>query len=120
MTSHPLDLPDELVEAMAETPSVCESIHLPVQCGSDPVLKRMNRKYSVAHYLERVGKLRKSVKDLALTTDLIVGFPGETEEDFQGTLDLLEEVRYDAVYSFKYSPRLGTPAARMLNQIPEE
>ena len=120
MTSHPLDLSDELVEVMASTPSVCESIHLPVQSGSDPVLKRMNRKYSVAHYLERLRALRTHVKDLYVTTDLIVGFPGETDEDFQATLDLLEVVRYDAVYSFKYSPRLGTPAARMLSQVEEE
>ncbi len=120
MTSHPLDLSDELVEVMASVPSVCESIHLPVQCGSDKVLKRMSRKYSVAHYLERVEKLRSSIKDLFITTDLIVGFPGETEEDFQGTLDLLDQVQYDAVYSFKYSPRIGTPAARMLDQVPEE
>jgi tRNA-2-methylthio-N6-dimethylallyladenosine synthase len=120
MTSHPLDLSDELVTVMATTPSVCESIHLPVQSGSDSVLKRMSRKYSVAHYLERVQKLRSSVKDLFMTTDLIIGFPGETEEDFQGTLDLLDQVRYDAVYSFKYSPRVGTPAARMLDQVPEE
>ncbi len=120
MTSHPLDLSNELIEVMATTPSVCEMIHLPVQCGSDTVLKRMNRKYSVAHYLERVRALRSRIPDLAITTDLIVGFPGETEEDFQGTLRLLEEVRYDLVYSFKYSPRLGTPAARMLNQVEED
>jgi tRNA-2-methylthio-N6-dimethylallyladenosine synthase len=120
MTSHPMDLSDELAAAMADTPSVCESLHLPVQCGSDRILKRMGRKYDTAHYLDRVGKLRASIPDLFLTTDLIVGFPGETEEDFQGTLDLLERVRYDAVYSFKYSPRLGTPAARMLDQVPEE
>ncbi len=120
MTSHPLDLPDDLAETMADVPSVCESIHLPVQCGSDAVLRRMNRKYTVVHYLERLGKLRAKVSDLAVTTDLIVGFPGETDEDFQGTLDLLDEVRYDAVYSFKYSPRAGTPAARMLDQVPEE
>jgi len=120
MTSHPLDLSDELVEIMASTPSVCESIHLPVQCGSDKVLKRMSRKYSVAHYLERVVKLRSSIPDLFITTDLIVGFPGETDEDFQGTLDLLNQVQYDSVYSFKYSPRLGTVAARMLDQVTEE
>ena len=120
MTSHPLDLSDELVEVMAKVPSVCESIHLPVQCGSDKVLKRMSRKYSVAHYLERVRKLKSSIQDLFITTDLIIGFPGETEEDFQGTLDLLHQVHYDAVYSFKYSPRIGTPAARMLDQVSEE
>lgn len=120
MTSHPLDLSDELVEVMATVSAVCESIHLPVQCGSDKVLKRMGRKYDTAHYLERVEKLRSSIKDLFITTDLIVGFPGESKEDFQETLDLLEKVRYDAVYSFKYSPRLGTPAARMLSQVPEE
>jgi len=120
MTSHPLDLSDELVEVMATTPTVCESIHLPVQCGSDRILKRMGRKYSRAHYLERVDKLRSSIGDLYISTDLIVGFPGETEEDFQATLDLLDQVHYDAVYSFKYSPRLGTPAARMLGQVPGE
>ncbi len=120
MTSHPLDMPDDLIEVMADVPAVCESIHLPVQCGSDKVLKRMNRQYSVEHYLERVAKLRGRVKDLFITTDLIVGFPGEEEKDFQGTLDLLDKVHYDAVYSFKYSPRLGTPAARMLDQVPEE
>jgi tRNA-2-methylthio-N6-dimethylallyladenosine synthase len=120
MTSHPLDLSDDLIETMAGTPSVCESFHLPVQCGSDVILKRMGRKYDLAHYLDRVRSLRSRVRDLFLTTDLIVGFPGETEEDFQGTLRLLEEVRYDAVYSFKYSPRLGTPAARMLGQVPED
>ncbi len=119
MTSHPLDLSDELVEAMASTPSICEMIHLPVQCGSDAVLKRMNRKYSVAHYLERIQKLRSAIPGLAVTTDLIVGFPGETEEDFNGTLRMLEEVRFDLVYSFKYSPRPGTPAQRMLNQVDE-
>ncbi len=120
MTSHPLDLSDELIEVMASTPAVCEYFHLPVQCGSDPILKRMSRKYSVAHYLERAQSLKRSVKDIALTTDLIVGFPGETEEDFQGTLRLLEEVQYDLVFSFKYSPRIGTVAARMLDQVPEE
>ena len=120
MTSHPLDLSDELVEVMATVPTVCESIHLPVQCGSDSVLKRMGRKYDTTHYLERVEKLRSSVKELFITTDLIVGFPGEADEDFQATLNLLGKVRYDAVYSFKYSPRLGTPAARMLGQVPEE
>jgi len=120
MTSHPLDLPDELIEVMATEPAVCESIHLPVQCGSDRILKRMSRKYSVEHYLERVQKLRSSIKDLFITTDLIVGFPGESDEDFQGTMDLLDQVRYDAVYSFKYSPRVGTVAARMLDQVAEE
>jgi tRNA-2-methylthio-N6-dimethylallyladenosine synthase len=119
MTSHPLDLSDDLVSAMAETPAVCEMIHLPVQCGSDTVLKRMNRKYTVSHYLGRVTALRKVMPELAITTDLIVGFPGETDEDFEGTLRLLDEVRYDLVYSFKYSPRIGTPAARMLHQVPE-
>jgi tRNA-2-methylthio-N6-dimethylallyladenosine synthase len=120
MTSHPLDLPDELVEAMAAVPAVCESIHLPVQCGSDAVLKRMNRKHRVDHYLERVNRLRSRVKDLAVTTDLMVGFPGETEEDFRDTLNLLDGVKFDAVYSFKYSPRPGTPAGRMPDQVPEE
>ena len=120
MTSHPLDMPDDLIEVMAHTPAVCNSIHLPVQCGSDKVLKRMNRKYSVDHYLERVEKIRSSIPDLFITTDLIVGFPGEEDKDFQGTLDLLDQVRYDAVYSFKYSPRLGTPAARMLDQVAEK
>jgi tRNA-2-methylthio-N6-dimethylallyladenosine synthase len=120
MTSHPLDLPDELVEVMAAEPTVCESIHLPVQCGSDRILKRMSRKYTVEHYLKLVGKLRSSINDLFITTDLMTGFPGESDEDFQGTLDLLDQVRFDAVYSFKYSPRIGTVAARMLDQVAEE
>lgn len=119
-TSHPLDLSDDLIAVMAQEKNVCEHFHLPVQCGSDRILKRMNRKYTRAHYLERVRRLRETVADIAITTDLIVGFPGETEEDFKQTLDLLEEVRFDSVFSFKYSPRPGTPAARMLDAVPRE
>ena len=120
MTPHPLDLSDELVGVVGDTPHVCPCVHLPVQCGSDRLLKLMNRKYTVEHYLGRVRALQAARPDLALTSDLIVGFPGERDDDFEGTLRLMDEVRYDSVYSFKYSPRQGTPASRMLDQVPEE
>jgi tRNA-2-methylthio-N6-dimethylallyladenosine synthase len=120
MTSHPLDLSDDLAAVFSDTPKVCEYIHLPVQCGSDRILKRMNRKHDVPHYLGRVRTLRAARPGMSFSTDLIVGFPGETEEDFGGTLKLMEEVRYDFTFSFKYSARKGTPAARMLDKVPEE
>jgi tRNA-2-methylthio-N6-dimethylallyladenosine synthase len=120
MTSHPLDLSDDLAAVFADTPKVCEYIHLPVQCGSNRILKRMNRKHDVGHYLGRVRVLKAARPDLAISTDLIVGFPGESEGDFKETLGLLDEVRYDFTFSFKYSPRQGTPASRMLDQVSEE
>ena len=119
MTSHPKDLSDRLIEAFARCDKLCYYIHLPVQAGSSRVLKRMNRKYSREQYLELVRKLREAVPDIAISTDVIVGFPGETEEDFLQTLTLAEEVRYDSAFTFLYSPRPGTPAAEYEDQVPE-
>lgn len=120
MTSHPKDLSDELIDAMAQLDKVCKHIHLPVQSGSDEILRRMNRRYDSAHYLELVDKLRSRVKDVEITTDIIVGFPGETEKDFQDTCELVRRVGYSNAYTFAYSPRQGTVAARMEDQIPDD
>ena len=120
MTSHPKDLSDELIRAMAETPKVCPHLHLPLQSGSTRILEKMNRRYTKEQYLELVGRLRKAMPDISLTTDIIVGFPGETEEDFLETLDVVEKVRFDSAFTFLYSRRTGTPAASMEDQIPEE
>ena len=120
MTSHPKDLSDELIEVMKESKKICNHLHLPLQSGSSRILKLMNRKYTKEQYLELVDKLRKAVPDIALTTDIIVGFPGETEEDFQETLDVIRKVRYDSAFTFIYSKRTGTPAAVMEDQIPED
>ena len=120
MTSHPKDLSDRLIKAYQDCKSLCHHIHLPVQSGSSSVLKRMNRRYSREDYLELVDKLRATVPDLSITTDLIVGFPGETEEEFQETLDLVERVRFDSAYTFLYSIRKGTPAETYSDQVPEE
>ncbi|MBQ8836720.1 MAG: tRNA (N6-isopentenyl adenosine(37)-C2)-methylthiotransferase MiaB [Clostridia bacterium] len=119
MTSHPKDVSDELVAAMAKSPRVAKHFHLPLQSGSDGILKIMNRHYDREHYLDNVKKLRTAMPDIALTTDIIVGFPGESDEDFEATLDILREVRFDMIYSFIYSPRSGTPAAKMENQVPQ-
>jgi len=118
-TSHPQDVTPELAEALAVLPSLCEHVHLPVQAGSDRTLERMRRGYTRAGYLERVAMLRQAVPDLAITTDLIVGFPGETSEDFSESLSLMEAVRFDGAFAFKYSPRAGTPAAMRSDQIAE-
>ena len=120
MTSHPKDLSDELIEVMAKSKKICRHLHLPVQSGSTDILKKMNRRYSKEHYLELVEKIRKAIPDISLTTDIIVGFPGETEEDFQETLDVVRKVRYDSAFTFIYSKRTGTPAAVMENQVPED
>ena len=120
MTSHPKDLSDELIEVMAKSRKICPHLHLPVQSGSTKILKDMNRRYTKEQYLQLVKKIRKAVPDISLTTDIIVGFPGETEEDFQETLSLVEEVQYDSAFTFIYSKRSGTPAAAMENQVPEE
>lgn len=120
MTSHPKDLSDELIDVIASCPTVCHHIHLPVQSGSSSVLKRMNRKYTREHYLTLVEKLRNKIPDIELTTDIIVGFPSETEDEFNDTVTLVEEVGYSAAYTFKYSPRMGTIAAKMDDQIPED
>jgi tRNA-2-methylthio-N6-dimethylallyladenosine synthase len=118
MTSHPKDLGDDLIAALAELATVCEHVHLPAQAGSDPVLAAMNRGYTAAQYLERVAALRRAVPDVSITTDLIAGFPGETEQDFDATLDLVEKAGFDAAFTFVYSPRRGTPAAAMASQVP--
>ncbi len=107
---HPMLMHDELIDAVAECPKACEWIHLPVQSGNDTVLKRMARRYNRERYLDRIRRIRQAMPDCAITTDIIVGFPGETEEQFQDTLSLVEEVRFDGAYMFNYSPRPGTPA----------
>ena len=119
MTSHPKDLSDELIEVMGQSKKICKHLHLPVQSGSTRILQKMNRRYTKEQYLELVAKIRKAVPDISLTTDIIVGFPGETEEDFQETLDIVRKVRYDSAFTFIYSRRTGTPAAAMPDQIPE-
>ena len=119
MTSHPKDLSDALIEEMARSRSVCPQFHLPVQSGNDKVLREMNRVYTRAHYLERVRALRQAIPEVGLTTDVIAGFPGETEAEFADTLSLVEEVQYDSAFTFIYSPRRGTRAAARPDQIPE-
>ena len=119
MTSHPKDMTFAMIDAIAEVKNR-HHMHLPNQCGSDELLKKMNRGYTTEHYLELVDYARKRIPDLVLTTDIIVGFPGETEAMFQDTLDLLKRVRYDMAYTFIYSPRTGTPAATMPDQIPQD
>ena len=118
VTSHPWDLSDRLIEAMAECPSVCEALHLPVQSGDDAMLRRMGRQYTVEHYLERLGRIRAAIPDVAISTDVIVGFCGETEAQFQNTLRLLETVRYDQVFAAAYSERPGTPATHLADDVP--
>ena len=120
MTSHPKDLSDELIEAMAKLDKVCEQLHLPVQSGSNRILKAMNRRYTKEDYLLLIEKITKAVPNIAISTDIIVGFPGETEEDFNETLDLIKKVKYDSAFTFLYSVREGTVAASMKNQIPDE
>ena len=119
MTSHPKDLSDELIEVMGKSKKICKHLHLPLQSGSSRILKEMNRHYDKEKYLALVDKLRSAVPDLALTTDIIVGFPGETEEDFQETLDVVRRVGYESAFTFIYSRRTGTPAASMEQQVPE-
>ena len=120
MTSHPKDLSDELIEVMKNSKKICRHLHLPLQSGSSRVLKEMNRHYDKEHYLALVEKIKKAMPDLAITTDIIVGFPGETEEDFLETMDVVRQVEYDSAFTFIYSKRTGTPAAKMENQIPED
>lgn len=119
MTSHPKDLSEAVVKTMAEHPALCHSIHLPIQSGSDRVLRRMNRRYTAAHYLSLIEMIRKYLPDCAITTDLMVGFPGETEEDFCETLELTKKVRFDNAFTFVYSMRAGTRAAEYPDQIEE-
>lgn len=119
MTSHPKDLSDAMIDTMAKLPNVCHHVHLPLQSGSNAILERMNRKYTRERYWEIVEKLRSKMCDVELTTDIIVGFPGETEEDFTQTLNMVEKVGFASAFTFKYSPRQGTGAAKMEDQIPE-
>lgn len=120
MTSHPKDLSDDLIEVMKNSEKVCRHLHLPLQSGSSRLLKLMNRHYDKEGYLKLAMKLRSEIPDLSLTTDIIVGFPGETEEDFQETLDVVRKVRYDSAFTFIYSRRTGTAAAKMDDQVPDE
>ncbi len=119
MTSHPKDLSDELIEVMKHSKKICKHLHLPVQSGSTEILKKMNRRYTKEQYLELVSKIKAAVPDISLTTDIIVGFPGETEDDFLETMDVVKQVRYDSAFTFIYSKRTGTPAAVMEDQVPE-
>lgn len=120
MTSHPRDISDDMIDCFRTCKKLCKNIHLPVQSGSDDILKKMNRHYDLEKYLGIVDKLRDTCPNISISTDIIVGFPGETEEDFQKTLDVVERVKYDSAFTFLYSPRKGTPAATYENQIPEE
>ncbi len=120
MTSHPKDASEELLDVVATEKKVVKHFHLPVQSGSTEVLRRMNRRYSAEHYLSIIDSLKAKYPDISLTTDIIVGFPGETDEDFEATLEMLRRVEYDMIFSFIYSPRIGTPAAEMEDQIPPE
>jgi len=119
-TSHPKDLSNDLIQALKDIDKVCNHLHLPVQSGSNDILKRMNRKYDRDTYFKRISALRQACPDIALSTDLIVGFPGETVSDFQQTMDLLEAVEFDAVFAFSYSARSFTPAAKFSNQLDEQ
>ena len=120
MTSHPKDVPDKLIEVMSREEKVAPHFHLPIQSGSDRILSVMNRHYNMEHYISIVEKLRAKMPDISITSDIIVGFPGESDEDFEQTIAMLEKVRFDMVYSFIYSKRKGTPAADMPDQIPEK
>ncbi len=120
VTSHPWDLSDRLIDALAECPSVCEHLHLPVQSGDDAVLRRMGRQYTIEHYEERLGRIRAAVPGITISTDIIVGFCGETEAQFASTMRLLEAVRYDQVFAAAYSPRPGTPATKLPDDVPAD
>lgn len=120
MTSHPKDISDKLIETMGQCKKVCEQLHLPFQAGSNKILKAMNRKYTKEEYLQKIEKVKKHLPGVALSTDVIVGFPGETEEDFEETLDVIRQVGFDQAFTFIYSRRKGTPAAEMENQLDED
>ena len=119
MTSHPKDLSDELIEVMKNSKKICKHLHLPLQSGSSDILQKMNRRYDKEKYLNLVEKIRTAIPDISLTTDIIVGFPGETEEDFAQTMDVVKKVEYDSAFTFIYSKRTGTPAAAMEEQVDE-
>lgn len=120
MTSHPKDLSDELIEVMKASKKICRHLHLPLQSGSTRILKEMNRRYTKEQYLALAQKIRREIPDIAITTDIIMGFPGETYEDVQETIDVVKKVKYDNAFTFQYSKRTGTPAAAMENQVPKE
>lgn len=120
MTSHPKDLSDELIEVMAKSKKICKQMHLPLQSGSTALLQKMNRHYTKEQYLELVRKLREAIPDIGISTDIIVGFPGETEEDFLETLDVVKQAEYESAFTFIYSKRSGTPAAKMVNQVSDD
>ncbi len=120
VTSHPKDLSDSLIQVMADTKKICNHIHLPLQSGDDVILEKMNRKYTSAHYLGLISKLRKAIPNIGITTDIIAGFPGETEAQFQNTYHMMEEIAFDYAFTFKYSPREGTAAAKFDDHLPEE
>ena len=120
MTPHPKDLSDELIDVLAASQKICNHVHLPVQSGSTEILKKMNRRYTKEQYLDLVERIRAKVPEVSFTTDIIVGFPGETEEDFLETMDVVKKVNYDSCYTFIYSKRTGTPAAVMPDEVPEE
>jgi tRNA-2-methylthio-N6-dimethylallyladenosine synthase len=120
MTSHPWDFTDDMIDMIAKYDNIMNHIHLPFQAGDDMILRLMARRYTVASYLELVAKMKAKIPNLTLTTDIIVGFPNETEEQFQGTLNLVKEVQFDASYTFIYSPRRGTPAFKMIDNVAME
>jgi len=119
-TSHPKDLSQDVIDCFGELEPLCEHLHLPVQSGSNKILKRMNRKYTREHYLDIVKRLRERCPEIILTTDLIVGFPGETQHDFEQTISLLKEVEFDQIFAFKYSPRPNTKAAQFDDQVNDQ
>ncbi len=120
VTSHPRDLSDKLIDTIAELPKVCEHIHLPLQSGSSRILKLMNRGYTYNSYIKKVSRLREKIPNISITSDIIAGFPGETEEDHLNTIKALNEIEFDGIFAFKFSPRKGTKAAKMPDQVPEE
>ena len=117
MTSHPKDFSYELIEVIKENDKICKHIHLPIQSGSNDILKSMNRKYTREEYLELVEKIKNNIEDVSITTDIIVGYPNETERDFEDTIDIIKKVEFDSVFTFKYSKRTGTKAAEMAGQV---
>lgn len=120
MTSHPKDLSDELIEVMASSEKICHHLHLPLQSGSTGILSKMNRRYTKEQFIDLAARVRKAIPDIAITTDIIIGFPGETDQDVNDTIDVIQKVRFDGAFTFIYSKRTGTPAAAMEHQVPED
>ncbi len=119
ITSHPKDLSDSLIEVMSSSDKICEHIHLPMQSGNNRILQEMNRNYTIEHYLSRISQLKQAIPGVSITTDIIAGFPSETDAEFEDTLSVMREINFDYAFCFKYSPREGTEAALMINQVPE-